>query len=130
MSSKVWSNADVLKLIAYYRENGCLWNIKSDLNKRNDIKKKCYIELSHIFNETEDNVKKKIRNLRTSYTTERKKVLDSKKSGSSADDVYKSGLFYYDEFNFLDPCLNCRPSKSNVSNNAKLFHSNIIQWCK
>lgn len=115
MTTKIWSNNNVLHLISFYRENECLWNIKSELYKRTDIKKKCYKELCQLFDDSEENIKKKFRNLRTAYTTERKKVLLSKKSGSSTDDVYKSHLFYFNEFLFLDATLVFRPTKNNVS---------------
>jgi hypothetical protein len=48
-----------------------------------------------------ENVVKKINNLRSTFRKELKKVNDSKRSGSSGDDVYAPSLWYFNELMFL-----------------------------
>jgi hypothetical protein len=48
-----------------------------------------------------ESVVKKINNLRSTFRKELKKVNDSKRSGTSADDLYVPSLWYYNELLFL-----------------------------
>lgn len=52
-------------------------------------------------NANKDLVVKKINSLRTAYRKERKKVIDTTKSGSGTDEIYIPTLWYYTLFDFL-----------------------------
>ncbi|XP_011186436.1 uncharacterized protein LOC105214611 [Zeugodacus cucurbitae] len=96
-----WRRAEILDLICMYRESECLWNYLNPEYKDIDLKKNAWEEIANFFGRNVEEVKKKIKNLRTSYVLEKKKV-DTKKI-SSGDSLYQPRLFYYDEMTFLDP---------------------------
>lgn len=60
-----------------------------------------------------NSVIKKINSLRSSYRKEKKKITDSLKSGSGAEDIYNTTLWYYDLFKFLDDQETARQPVSN-----------------
>lgn len=96
-----WRQAEIFDLICMYRESECLWNCLNPEYKDIDLKKNAWREIAGFFGRKVEEVKKKIKNLRTSYVIEKKKV-DSKKT-ESGDCMYEPRLFYYDEMTFLDP---------------------------
>ena len=49
-----------------------------------------------------DMVTKKINSLRSSYKKEKKKIVNSQKSGNGTDDLYSSNLWYFDLLSFVD----------------------------
>lgn len=113
MENKMNKN-DVIKLINLYKENPCLWDINSRLYKRHDFKSTAYENISQNMNLPVEVIKKKIKSLRNTYTTEKKKIETSKKSGSGFDELHESCLFYYEEFSFLDGSLVMRKSTNNI----------------
>lgn len=104
---------EVIKLIALYKQNECLWNINSKLFRRTDIKNNAIRKIATEMGMDEEVIKKKIKNIRTSYTAERKKILNSKKSGAGIDEVKESNLFYYSDMEFLNPCISFRKGQNN-----------------
>lgn len=103
---------ETIKLINNYKQFECLWNYKSASYKRIDLKKNAWLQLAKEFGKNVEEVKKKMKYLRTAYVSEKKKVDQSKKSGSSTDDIYRSHLFYFDEFSFLNSVIVLRPTSS------------------
>lgn len=69
--------------------------------------------LARNMEKNEDEVKKKIKNLRSAYVSEKRKVESSKKSGSSPEDLYHPHLFYFDEMNFLNSSVMFRKTTCN-----------------
>ncbi|XP_067637379.1 uncharacterized protein [Eurosta solidaginis] len=67
------------------------------------IKNSTWKDFADHLNKDVDEVKKKIKNLRTSYVLEKKKVDNS--VGASGKSTYEPRLFYYDEMTFLDPVI-------------------------
>ncbi|XP_050328318.1 uncharacterized protein LOC126758231 isoform X6 [Bactrocera neohumeralis] len=107
-----WRQAEIFDLISMYRESECLWNCLNREYKDVDLKKNAWREIARFFGRKVEDVKKKIKNLRTSYVIEKKKV-ERKKSEST---VYEPRLFYYDEMTFLDPVVILRffnPTEQN-----------------
>ncbi|XP_039960934.1 uncharacterized protein LOC120775034 [Bactrocera tryoni] len=107
-----WRQAEIFDLISMYRESECLWNCLNREYKDVDLKKNAWREIARFFGRKVEDVKKKIKNLRTSYVIEKKKV-ERKKSEST---VYEPRLFYYDEMTFLDPVVILRffnPAEQN-----------------
>lgn len=79
----------------------CLWKVKSDEYSDRDMRNKCFQQLGNMCREIEpaaskEFVQKKINSYRTTFRKEHKKVIDSKKSGTGTDDLYKPSLWYYD----------------------------------
>ncbi|CAH1955462.1 unnamed protein product [Acanthoscelides obtectus] len=64
---------------------------------------------------TVSTVLKKINNLRSSFRKEAKKVKDSMRTGSGADEVYHPKLWYYDLLKFVEDQEVSRNSRSNIS---------------
>lgn len=113
MEKKI-SQSDILKLIALYRDEECLWNVNSKSYKLLHIKAKAIRKIANILGCDENCAKKKFKYLRAAYTAEKKKIENSKKSGSGTDEIYKSNLFYFDEISFLDQVIVFRNSVSNA----------------
>lgn len=88
-------------------------NIHSKLFRRADIKNNVYRKIAAEMQMDDEAVKKKIRNLRTAYTAERKKLSVATKSGMGADEIPETNLFYYSEMEFLDPCIVYRRGTNN-----------------
>lgn len=77
---------------------------------------------------TQNDLKIKIKNIRTTYNRELSKLLKSKKSGASTNNIYKPGLRWFEQADkFLRPVTEARPSKSNlVSIINSIYKYNII----
>lgn len=102
-----------------YKEQPCLWQIKSKdyLNKYK--KNEAYGKLAEKLKEkypdaTTDLVKKKINIYRSNFRKEAKKVQDSMRSGSGTDDVYTPTWAYYEDLMFLKDQEAIRTSISNL----------------
>ncbi|CAH1111611.1 unnamed protein product [Psylliodes chrysocephalus] len=105
----------LINFIRKFKESDCLWNVKSRLYKRLDLKQTCYEEISKEFKISVAEVKKKIKSLRGTYIAERKKVLEYHPSGSGAtEEPYEPNLHWYSEMNFLDSVIIFRKSTDNI----------------
>ncbi|XP_077137825.1 uncharacterized protein LOC143803960 [Ranitomeya variabilis] len=98
----------IREFLEIYRSFPCLWKIKSPEYSNRQKRKAGYSKLIELYNlqapeeqATENVVKKKIQALRTVWRKELNKVLQSSKSGSSAEEVYVPRLWYFDYLNFL-----------------------------
>ncbi|XP_055839552.1 uncharacterized protein LOC129907397 [Episyrphus balteatus] len=109
------SQEETKTLIQMYKDKECLWNYKSHLYKRTDLKKKAWEAMSAVFQKDLNEIKKKIKHLRSAYVAEKKKVEDSMRSGSGLDEIYIPHLYYFNEFNFLDSVIVLRKTNSNFS---------------
>uniref|UniRef100_A0A034VGP1 MADF domain-containing protein n=1 Tax=Bactrocera dorsalis TaxID=27457 RepID=A0A034VGP1_BACDO len=110
-----WRQAEIFDLISMYRESECLWNCLNREYKDVDLKKNAWREIARFFGRKVEDVKKKIKNLRTSYVIEKKKV--ERKKTKSGETLYEPRLFYYDEMTFLDPVVILRffnPTEQNA----------------
>lgn len=90
----------VTGFIDIYRQLPSLWNIKSKQYSNRKEKAKAYEKLISYCktvdkNASMDTVKKKINNIRSAFRKEHKKVLKSKRSGSSTEELYEPTLWYY-----------------------------------
>lgn len=103
---EVQQREEILKIIKLYRQYECLWNIKSKYFRRTDVKNKAYAKIASLMNKDEAYIIKKIKNLRTAYTAEKKKIDHSLKDGIE----YKRepSLFYFRKMTFLDPNIRAR----------------------
>ncbi|XP_073453653.1 uncharacterized protein [Aquarana catesbeiana] len=106
MVDKFTAPAFLPKFIEKYRELSCLWQVKcrdySNKIKRKEAMEKLLEIVKPVYPMADINyLKAKIGGLRSTYNRERKKVLDSQRSGASADDVYVPRLWYYNSLRFL-----------------------------
>ncbi|XP_054087628.1 uncharacterized protein LOC128922109 [Zeugodacus cucurbitae] len=116
-----WRQAEIFDLLSMYRESECLWNCLNPEYKDVDLKKNAWKEIANFFGRSVEEVKKKIKNLRTGYVLEKKKA-DSK-NANSGDSLYEPRLFYYDEMTFLDPVIVlriCNPTEQSTDHLRKL----------
>ncbi|KAK4886555.1 hypothetical protein RN001_002826 [Aquatica leii] len=96
----------IQEFIELYRDYPCLWKVKckdySDKNKKNDAYKILLTKLQELEPDARiEDVKKKINSLRSCFRKEYKKVINSKRSGTGTEDVYKPTLWYFDLLLFL-----------------------------
>nr|XP_053618253.1 uncharacterized protein LOC128679820 [Plodia interpunctella] len=99
---RTYSHELLTEFIEAFRNNPCLWKIRSNDYKDKNLKLQAYNNLLEIIRKVErdatiENVKKKINSLRAGFQKEHKKVQDSKKTGSGTDQVYVPKLWYYSE---------------------------------
>jgi hypothetical protein len=64
--------------------------------------------------------RRKIHSFRCCFRRELKRVLDSQKSETSADDVYVPNLWYYDLLSFIADSEIPRRGKSNIDNTDEI----------
>ncbi|XP_073846308.1 uncharacterized protein [Musca autumnalis] len=105
----------ILQMISMYRDRECLWNTKSELYRRKDLKERAFKEIGREFNMTVTDVKKKLKSLRATYLLEKKKVEESIKAGCDAGDMYEPMLHWYSEMSFIDDHILTRKPKDNYS---------------
>ncbi|XP_061717528.1 uncharacterized protein LOC133525244 [Cydia pomonella] len=84
-----------------------MWDKKHKQYFNRDLRNQTFELMFEIYRELGNNIdlanfKKKIENMRTSYSRELKKVNASKQTGSGIDDVYKPSLWYYTLFAFYE----------------------------
>lgn len=104
--------------IDLYRQHKCLWKIKDATYANRALRTKAYQELLGLYKTvdagaTVESVKNKINNMRSAFRKELKKVKMSKRSGSSADEIYTPSLWYYDLFLFTADQEECRETLSS-----------------
>ncbi|KAL3277236.1 hypothetical protein HHI36_012587 [Cryptolaemus montrouzieri] len=98
-------NQVIVDSISIYQSERCLWQVKPSKYHDHTKKDAAYNELVKKLEELEPDATKKsvvaqMNSLRSAFRKERKKVEASKKSGASADSIYKPVLWYYDLFDF------------------------------
>lgn len=109
----------LIEFIELYRVHPCLWKTKSKdyVNKimKNEAYKTLLEKLQTVQpGATKNTVIQKINSLRGGFRREFKKVEQSKRSGSGADDLYKPTLWYYNLLEFVKDQEMPRSSVSNV----------------
>lgn len=107
------------EFIELYETYPCLWNvkIKEYLNKhlKDDAMEALIEKCKSIFPDAnKEFVNKKIKSLRASFRRELRKVLKSKGTGTSSDDVYEPSLWYYELLLFTADCEIVRDGTSSM----------------
>ena len=106
----MWPNDKVLKFIEDYQACSCLWDVNCP-DYKNRVKRKSAIEsLAAKYEVSGADLEKKIHNLKTSFSRERKKCIPA--SGSAPK---KSSWFAYDYLLFL-------PNVGPSSNSTRHHH--------
>ncbi|GFG29874.1 hypothetical protein Cfor_09298 [Coptotermes formosanus] len=113
MPSK-WSEEATLKFVKEYKQLECLWDVKSASYRNKAVRDAAYMKLADCANLpgfTVQEAKNKIKNLRSTYSQELKKVKQSRKSG--LDEVYQPSLIWYKEIDsFLGPVIASRDAQA------------------
>lgn len=131
LSGNITNKDFTLHFISVYRDMPMLWKIKSkdymDKNKRSTaIKKMTNLLKMCRRNITEEDVKKKINILRTSFKRENNKVKKSMLSGSGTDDIYVPSLWYYKDLEFLQDQME---GESGISSIIEQEVNSSIVYC-
>ncbi|XP_074040986.1 uncharacterized protein [Leptinotarsa decemlineata] len=99
---RLWSKDLTSEFLDIYKANSSFWKVKSDEYKNKNLKDISYNKLIKFCHNNgmphanRDFVVKKIQSLKGSFRKELKKVMNSHRSGSGTDDIYKPNLWYYD----------------------------------
>lgn len=120
---RYYNKQSIIEFIELYRSHPCLWKVKSTEYSDRDKKNKAYEDMIKKLQEvdnsaTRDSVKKKIDSLRGCFRKELKKVMQSKKSGSGTEDIYKPHLWYYEHLLFLTDQETPRSTVTNIGDEA------------
>ncbi|KAF5276778.1 hypothetical protein FQR65_LT16186 [Abscondita terminalis] len=111
-----WGDEKTLLFVMQYREYECLWNTSSPLYKNKIARDNAYKKLCSNMNDenlTIKFIKNKIKNLRTTYHQELKKIKDSMRSGAGSSDVYKPTIPWFKEMHsFLEDSTENRETMS------------------
>lgn len=112
-----FGSADNIKFIELYRSYECLWNTENEHYKNRDARNTALNDFAKELDIKEFGPKEitaKIKNIRSQYLQERKKVRSSLGTGVGAGNVYVPKLSWY---NYLDTFLRKSSEfRSTVSN--------------
>lgn len=102
MSRWRWSEDITVRFVNEYLKYECLWNRRSASYRNKQARQAAYKDLEKYmgisgFRETE--IQLKIRNIRSTYSQELKKIKNSKKPGSGADTVYVPSIKWFKSLN-------------------------------
>jgi hypothetical protein len=108
-----------------YRNHECLWNNKSENYRKTNIRENAYKTLNSAFNLpqlTVNDIRAKIKTIRTRYCSELAKVRKSEKSGAGSNDLYVSRLFCFKQSDsFLRDVCTPKDSSSNMQVSSKFL---------
>lgn len=93
-----FSEAEMLKLTEIYKDYDCLWNVTHSLYNNRAARRNAYKQILkklNIPNLTVKDIPNKIKNLRSSYYQEIKRIRSSVRSGASKDSVYKPRVSWF-----------------------------------
>jgi glutamate synthase domain-containing protein 3 len=96
----------ILECIEVYHSLPALWNVKSKDYSNRIKKKEKYEQLLRKYGERfpdadKNQLLKKFNSLRTNFRKELKRIKDSERSGTGADDVVEPALWYFEEMKFV-----------------------------
>ncbi|CAG9585596.1 unnamed protein product [Danaus chrysippus] len=93
-----FSESQMLRLVEVYRDYECLWNMWSDLYKNREARQIAYMEIYRRLNipglELKD-IPKKIKNLRSSYCQELKRMENSIRQGNTGESLYEPRVSWF-----------------------------------
>ncbi|KAL1487920.1 hypothetical protein ABEB36_015305 [Hypothenemus hampei] len=129
-----WSENMTIKFVQEYRARPCLWNTKLAIYKNKAARDTALKEIEEVMGVEGfgiNEIKNKIKNLRSTYSQEKRKIKDSKKSGAGIDDVYVPNIKWSSEMdsflkNFEDKK---RPTEDNFNITEQFEDNNDFQQC-
>ena len=102
--SFAWKDDHMETFLEIYRNHECLWNNKSENYHKTNIREKAYktfhseLNLPHL---SVNDIRAKIKTIRTRYSSELAKIRKSEKSGSGSNDLYVPPLFWFKQSKVL-----------------------------
>lgn len=120
MATKRWSEDNSVKFVSVYEKYECLWNTKCSEYKIRDSRanaiRKIIADMQILGVEmNEEDVKTRIKAIRTTYMAELRKVKKAEKSGASVDDLYIPTCAWFKEADrFLRNIVSLRPVFENL----------------
>uniref|UniRef100_A0A2S2QAH8 MADF domain-containing protein n=1 Tax=Sipha flava TaxID=143950 RepID=A0A2S2QAH8_9HEMI len=115
----------VTEFLETYKRHPALWNAKSNVSKNKHLRNLGIEDLLKVCQEKFKDantafVKRKINNLRTVFRRELNKVLKSKTTGSSVNEIYIPTLWYYDLLSFTTEDESGRVGISSLDDDTEL----------
>jgi hypothetical protein len=112
-----WKDKHMQNFLEIYRNHECLWN-KSEQYHKTNIREKAYTTLHRELNLPQlsvNDIRAKIKTIRTRYSSELAKIRKSEKSGAGSNDLYVPRLFWFKQADSLlrDVCMP-KDSSSNM----------------
>lgn len=114
-----WTDSEMGLFLDLYKNHHCLWNTKAEIYRNNQARTSALEAIIRDMGKTDvvtvNDLKNKIKNIRSIYNRELAKVVKSEKSGAGIDDIYKPVLKWFDKANsFLRSVSQSRQSQSNL----------------
>jgi hypothetical protein len=114
-----WRDDHTQLVLDLLSNHECLWNVKSENYSNRNIRDKALEEMVKQLNIpdlTREDVKLKIKSIRSRYSSELAKILKSEKSGAGRDDIYAPKLFWFKQADlFLRSVCTPRLSSTKVT---------------
>lgn len=113
MSTK-WDYKTTIKFIQEYKSHDCLWDFKSLSYRNKHMRESTYrniVTAMVIEGFGVPEIKIKIKNIRSTYSREMKKIKESKKSGSGVDSICVSNIQWLKK---LEPIYKDADSKTTM----------------
>jgi hypothetical protein len=121
-----WSNEKTLDFIEEYRKYTVLWRLLDTNYKNREERRSALQELGEKYSLDSKSILTKIKCLRSYFHREHRKVL-KKKSGSSADEIYRSSWFAYKHMLFILQGDEAREGKDTITTLEEILVS-ICIW--
>ncbi|XP_050315638.1 uncharacterized protein LOC126750161 [Anthonomus grandis grandis] len=113
-----WTDEETLAFIDMYRVRSSLWNSSNSDYKNKNRRHDGLTEIAVSFGIEKQEVERKIKNLQSHFSRERKKELESKKTGSGTDEAYVSKWFAYQAMLFLTDKNKPRKTVDNIEDSV------------
>ncbi|XP_044271802.1 uncharacterized protein LOC123015846 [Tribolium madens] len=117
-----WNKQLTKKLIRVMEGYPCLYDCKHKFYANHHARMQALLEIKTKLMEDNpdvvienEEIKRKITNLRSQLTAEIRKITKSKHSGIETDDVYEPTIWWFKELQYLLPYLRSRKSESSLS---------------
>ncbi|KAK7490084.1 hypothetical protein BaRGS_00018606 [Batillaria attramentaria] len=95
-------------------QHECIWNVQDPKYHDRNVAREAYIDIARAMNMTEDEVKKKVRSLRTQYVQKLNQYTSQIKSGAAADDVQLPTWKFFQPLHFLKPFVILKNGRDNL----------------
>lgn len=131
MATTRWSEEKSCKFVNIYEKYECLWNTKLKEYRNRDTRGAAIRKIIEDMQEldirmTEDDVRNRIKAIRTTYMADLRRVEKAAKSGASVDDLYQPTCSWFkDADRFLRHVVSLRPVFENIV--SKICYSDILQ---
>jgi len=120
-----WRDDHTQLVLDLLRKQECLWNVKLENHRNRNIRDKALKEMVKQLNIpdlTQEDVKLKIKSIRSRYSSELAKVLKCEKSGAGRDDIYVPKLFWFKKADLFLRSV-CTP---RLSSSTKVSKQNLL----